>query len=65
MRQIVGALAALVFAVLSLVHFYWSLGGNRGKLVAVPEVSGRRAFVPSAGGTFVVGLGTSKTSMSR
>jgi Protein of unknown function (DUF3995) len=47
----------VVFSALSLVHIYWAIGGTAGKLAAVPEVSGHRAFTPSAGGTLVVALG--------
>jgi len=47
----------LIFAGLSLVHFYWALGGSSGIVAAVPEYSGRPAFVPSAGATATVALG--------
>lgn len=53
----VAVVVVAVFCALSLVHFYWALGGTVGKLAAVPELSGRRAFVPSAVGTMVVAIG--------
>ncbi len=46
-----------IFVVLALFHFYWALGGRTGKHAAVPEVSGRPAFVPSAVSTSVVAIG--------
>jgi hypothetical protein len=57
MAQAAAVVVALVFGALSLIHFYWAFGGRVGKLAAVPEVSGKRAFVPSASGTLVVAVG--------
>jgi hypothetical protein len=57
MANVVAVVVVVVFGALSLVHFYWALGGAAGKLAAVPEVAGRRAFVPSAGATLVVAVG--------
>jgi hypothetical protein len=57
MATVLAILVVVVFSALSLVHFYWALGGAIGKLAAVPEVAGRRAFVPSAIGTLAVALG--------
>jgi hypothetical protein len=57
MVPIAAAIVVSVFAGLSLVHFYWALGGGAGKLAAVPEVSGRRAFEPSIAATLIVALG--------
>ena len=57
MVDIVTTIVVSVFAGLSLVHFYWVLGGGAGKLAAVPEVSGRRVFEPSAGSTLIVAFG--------
>jgi hypothetical protein len=45
-----------VFVALALLHVYWALGGGRGKGAAVPEVSGRPAFRPSAGATVAVAV---------
>jgi hypothetical protein len=57
MHYVTTAIVVAIFAGLSLVHFYWALGGSSGKLAAVPEVSGRRAFVPSVGATLFVAFG--------
>jgi hypothetical protein len=57
MEFVATAIVVSIFAGLSLVHFYWALGGNTGKFAAVPEVSGRRAFVPSVGATLFVAFG--------
>lgn len=57
MPTLIAAVVALAFALLSLVHFYWAAGGRAGKLTAVPQVSGRPAFVPSRVGTLVVAVG--------
>lgn len=54
MGNLATVIVVLIFAVLSLVHFYWALGGGSGKVAAVPESSGRPAFVPSAGATAAV-----------
>jgi len=45
-RAIAAALIALVLVALAAVHFYWALGGARGRLAAVPEREGRPAFHP-------------------
>jgi hypothetical protein len=47
----------VTFVALSLVHVYWALGGRLGKLAAVPEQSGRKAFQPSVGATLFVATG--------
>ena len=57
MPTLIAAIVAIVFALLSLVHFYWAAGGRAGKSAAVPQVSGRQAFVPSRFGTLVVAVG--------
>jgi hypothetical protein len=57
MANALAVVVVVVFSALSLVHFYWALGGRAGKLAAVPEVSGRRAFSPSAAGTLIVAMG--------
>jgi Protein of unknown function (DUF3995) len=45
------------FALLSLIHCYWALGGRAGKSAAIPQVSNRPAFTPSAFATFAVAIG--------
>ena len=57
MDRTAAAIVASVFSALALIHFYWAFGGRAGKLAAVPEVSGRAAFVPAAVGTFAVAVG--------
>jgi len=57
MAVTIAAVVATVFGVLSLVHVYWALGGRTGKGAAVPQVSSRPAFVPSAFATFFVAVG--------
>jgi hypothetical protein len=54
MRSASGILLAAVFAVLSLFHIYWALGGRLASGVTVPMVSGERAFNPSPLGTILV-----------
>jgi ABC-type glycerol-3-phosphate transport system permease component len=57
MLKPVAVIVVSVFTALSLVHFYWALGGSAGKSAAIPEVSGRRAFVPSSAATLAVASG--------
>lgn len=59
MIRILGILLAVIFAVISLFHFYWAAGGAFGIGVAVPTVNvpnrgGMRTFEPSAIGTILV-----------
>jgi len=54
MRNTSGILLAVVFAVLSLFHVYWALGGRFGSGVTVPVVGGVRTFNPSPLGTILV-----------
>jgi cobalamin synthase len=46
----------IVFAVLAIVHIYWSLGGIAGKAAAIPQVDGEPALKPSRLGTFGVAV---------
>ena len=46
-----------VFLCLSLLHFYWLLGGRVGLLAAIPEIGGKPAFEPSAIATLTVAIG--------
>jgi hypothetical protein len=46
-----------VFSALSLIHFYWALGGELGKIAVLPEISGRPAFMPSTASTVFVAVG--------
>lgn len=56
----VSAIFALVivaiFAILSLIHAYWALGGRTGRAAAVPHVKNRPLFVPSALATLIVSI---------
>ena len=54
MRIARGVLLAAVFAVLSLFHIYWALGGRRGSAATVPVVGGKQTFHPSPVGTLLV-----------
>lgn len=61
MIRILGILLAVIFAVISLFHFYWAAGGTFGSSVAVPTVAvpsrgNVRVFKPSAGGTILVAV---------
>jgi len=49
-------LIALIFAVLSLLHFYWAAGGSLGGGAAIPSMAGERVFTPSAFASITVGL---------
>jgi hypothetical protein len=54
MPTVIARLVAAAVAALGLMHVYWALGGRAGKSAAVPEIDGRRAFVPSTFGTLAV-----------
>lgn len=56
MNSVVFSLIA-VFLGLSLLHFYWLLGGRLGLNAAIPEIDGKPAFQPSATATLVVAIG--------
>jgi hypothetical protein len=57
MAETVAAAVVAAFALLALFHLYWALGGRSGKSAAIPHVSGRPAFAPSAFATFAVAIG--------
>jgi hypothetical protein len=53
-----GVLLAVVLGTLSLLHFYWSLGGKRGFDGALPkDASGRRVLNPGRASCAVVATG--------
>jgi hypothetical protein len=56
MISILGFSVAAIFALLSLLHIHWALGGRLGNVAAVPSVSGTRIFNPSAFGTILVAI---------
>ena len=47
---------ALVLALLSALHVYWSLGGSWGKGASIPERNGRPTFRPGRLGTLAVAM---------
>jgi hypothetical protein len=51
-----GLLLAVIFAVLSLLHFYWASGGRWGHEATVPSSGGERLFNPSLTGTIMVAM---------
>jgi hypothetical protein len=51
-----GILLAAIFAILSLLHFYWALGGTFGSGVTVPNVGSKPVFNPSPLGTSLVAI---------
>lgn len=57
MIRILGIFVAVIFAVLSLFHFYWALGGRFGSGATVPTTGETRVFNPSPFGTFLVAIG--------
>ena len=51
-----GLLIAVIFALLSLFHVYWALGGKLGSTATVPSTNERRIFNPSKPGTIMVAM---------
>jgi Protein of unknown function (DUF3995) len=56
MNKLLGILLATIFAILSLLHFYWATGGRFGIGVAIPQIEGKPAFTPSPLGTILVAV---------
>ena len=56
---LIASFNAIIFLILSSIHFYWLLGGKWGMNSVVPttEKTGNKGFVPSALSTFVVAMG--------
>ena len=52
--DVLGILAAVVFAALSGLHAYWALGGSSGTAAVIPTVEGRATLSPSPFATWVV-----------
>lgn len=50
----IGALLSTVLLVLAMTHVYWALGGQSGRLAAVPTVDGRPLFDPTPLATLLV-----------
>ena len=55
-RALLAALLSIVFLALAMVHVYWALGGQSGRLEAVPSLHGRPLFTPSPLATLLVAL---------
>ena len=50
-------LLTAIFLILSAIHIYWALGGEAGKVAAIPvKDNGQRSFSPSKTGTLVVAV---------
>jgi Na+-transporting methylmalonyl-CoA/oxaloacetate decarboxylase gamma subunit len=47
---------AVVLALLSLLHFYWTIVGVSGRSAALPEVDGRPVFQPTRLASFAVAV---------
>ena len=56
------ALIAVIVA-LSLVHVYWLVGGEGGRLAAIPEIDGTPVFQPSTLSTFMVAMGSAMCTL--
>jgi Protein of unknown function (DUF3995) len=54
--SLLSSVLVLVFALLSLLHVYWAAGERTGWNSALPEVQGRKAFMPSAAATVAVAI---------
>jgi hypothetical protein len=54
--HIVARVTATVFAVLSLLHLYWMIGGRRGMSAVLPEAEGRPLIQPGAFASAIVAL---------
>lgn len=56
MTHVLSISSALFLLMVSLLHFYWALGGKWGTEFAIPTTAdhSRRIFSPRKGGTIVV-----------
>ncbi len=59
----VGALLALVLAVIAVLHVGWAFGRRAPGAAVIPEVNGRPAFIPSRTATLAVALGLAAAAM--
>jgi hypothetical protein len=55
MSMILGVAAAIVLGALAGLHFFWASGGRWGASVAIPELNGKAAFMPTPLATMIVG----------
>lgn len=51
-----GGFAACILFLLSTIHFYWLLGGSQGLSGVVPEMEGKKLFVPGKSATLLVAV---------
>ena len=51
---VIGIIASIVIFLISLIHFYWSVGGKKGLKAAIPVYQGRPVFLASPVGVFAV-----------
>ena len=56
MNQLIAILLAVIFAILSLLHFFWAAGGRFGIDVAIPQIVGKPVFTPSPLTTLLVAI---------
>jgi hypothetical protein len=54
--DVLGILAAVLFAALAGLHAYWALGGSSGTAAVIPTVEGRATISPSGFATWIVTL---------
>jgi Protein of unknown function (DUF3995) len=55
---IISILVATIFFLLSVIHFYWAMGGKWGMDVTVPtNATGKKMLSPSAMASVLVGVG--------
>lgn len=55
---VIAVVLFLIFALLSIIHFYWGFGGKWGSQAVVPTKDDTKPlFVPGTISTFIVGIG--------
>ncbi|MEM7344300.1 MAG: DUF3995 domain-containing protein [Chloroflexota bacterium] len=57
MKTIAGKTVAAIFALLSLIHIYWAMGGTRGTDAVVPTQKDKPLFTPPKAATLIVATG--------
>jgi hypothetical protein len=59
MADLVSAIILIAgLAIISVIHFYWALGGTRWLNLAIPTSNGIPAFSSTAGSAFIVAFAT-------
>lgn len=56
MKYLAADVSIIIFAFLSLMHFYWGVGGRWGYDAVIPELNGKPAFDPSKGVTILLAI---------